>query len=224
MAEQEPTAAAPRPQPMAITIQPPDAAQARVADSVRRLTEAVVTTTADPAALHEVADRVDELTAPLSGQRREGSYRLASAARDEGLPYHCNPVIGPANPYAPPVDVDIVDGEVRAHAQLSEVYEGPPGYVHGGILSLILDQTLGLANVVAGHPGMTVALEVRYRRPTPLHVPLEIHSAFSHTEGRTIYSRGSISADGRTTVEATGVFRTITPDRGRQLFAGQFEA
>jgi acyl-coenzyme A thioesterase PaaI-like protein len=223
MSEQEPNGDGTAPQHLAILTDPPHETQTRLAESVRRLTEAVVTTTADPATLDEIADRIDELTPPLNEHRREGSYRLGVNVREEGIPYHYNPVIGPANPYAPPVELEIADGEVWARAQLCDVYEGPPGYVHGGILSLILDQTLGLANVVAGHPGMTVSLEVRYRRPTPLHVPLEIHSRFSHTEGRTIYSTGSIAVDGQTTVEATGVFRTITPDRSRQLFANRLD-
>lgn len=210
------------PGPPLFSITPPDDAPVRLAESVRRLTEAVVTTTATPDVLLATADRVDELAAPLAEQRREGSYRWGRP-RQEGIVYHFNPVIGPANPHAPPIEIEVVDGEVWARGQLTDVYEGPPGYVHGGIISLILDQTLGLANIVAGHPGMTVALEVRYRRPTPLHRPLEIHSRFSRTEGRTIYSEGSIAAEGQTTVEATGVFRTVTPDRSAQLFAGRPE-
>lgn len=223
MPEQEPNGDGPAPQHLAILTEPPHEATTRIAQSVRRLTEAVVTTSADPARLDEIADQIEALTDPLTQHRREGSYRLSAATREQGIPYHFNPVIGPANPYAPPVEIEVVDGEVWAYATLSEVYEGPPGYVHGGIISLILDQTLGLANIVGGHPGMTVSLEVRYRRPTPLHVPLVIHSRFSHVEGRTIYSEGSITADDQTTVESTGVFRTITPDRSRQLFASQLE-
>ena len=223
MAEQEPNGDGTAPQRLAILTEPPHEAQTRIAESVRRLTEAVVTTATDPATLHEIADHLDRLTAPLTQQRREGSYRLGAATREQGIPYHFNPVIGPANPYAPPVEIEVVDGEVWAYATLPEVYEGPPGYVHGGIISLILDQTLGLANIVGGHPGMTVSLEVRYRRPTPLHVPLVIHSRFSHTEGRTIHSEGSITAEGQTTVKAVGVFRTITPDRSRQLFANRLD-
>lgn len=201
-----------------IEIEPPEPAQRRLADSIRRLAEATVMTDADPEELTATIAGIDAAADRLLQRRRQGSYRNLRST-DEGLPFHFNPVLGPANPYAPPIDVAIIDREVRAHGTINHVYEGPPGYVHGGILSLILDQTLGLANLVAGHPGMTVGLDVRYRRPTPLDTPLEILSRWSHTEGRSIYCEGSIVADGVLTVEATGIFRTITEQRGRQLFA-----
>jgi acyl-coenzyme A thioesterase PaaI-like protein len=202
---------------------PPHEAQARLADSVRRLAEATVTTATDPAELTTAAGLVDEATALLLARRRQGSPRRLGAG-GEGLAFHFNPVLGTANPYAPPIPIEVVDGEVRGRATINDVYEGPPGYVHGGVLSLILDQTLGVANVVAGHPGMTVGLDVRYRRPTPLHRPLEITSRFSRVEGRTIFCEGAIAVDGRTTVEATGVFRALTPELGRELFADHLES
>jgi hypothetical protein len=87
------------------------------------------------------------------------------------------------------------------------------------VLSLVLDQTLGLANLVAGQPGMTVDLRLRYRRPTPLFRELEVRSAFVRSEGRKIHAEGTISIDGATTVEATGLFLTLLPDQGQQLFS-----
>lgn len=206
-----------------IDIDPPDEAQSRLADSVRRLAEAAVMTVAEPGDLLATAAAVDRATDRILGERRQGSYRDLRSS-EGGLPFHFNPVLGPANPYAPPIEIRIVDGEVRGSGVINDLYEGPPGYVHGGILSLILDQTLGLANLLAGHPGMTIGLDVRYRRPTPLHQPLEILSRFTHTEGRSIFCSGTIRAGDEVTVEATGTFRAISPERGRQLFAAQLGA
>ena len=47
-------------------------------------------------------------------------------------------------------------------------YEGPPTCVHGGVIAETFDEMLGAANMVAGNPGMTGTLTVRYRKPTPL--------------------------------------------------------
>jgi acyl-coenzyme A thioesterase PaaI-like protein len=198
-------------------VEPPQEEQTRLADSVRRLADAVVRSAVDPGDLADAADRLDAVSERLEREQREGTSRRLSN-REGGLALYYNPVLGIGNPYAPPVRFEFVDDELVGTATLSDVYEGPPGFVHGGILSLMLDQTLGLANLVAGHPGMTIGLDVRYRKPTPLHVPIEIRSRHSETDGRTVYCEGSISVDGTTTVEATGIFRALTKERGRELF------
>jgi predicted thioesterase len=57
---------------------------------------------------------------------------------------------------------------------------------------------------------MTATLELRYRRPTPLGVPLTVEAKASRVEGRKIYASGTIAGpDGRVTVEATAMF--VTP-------------
>src|SRR5690606_32749344 len=90
---------------------------------------------------------------------------------------------------------------------LGPLYEGPPAHVHGGMSAMVLDQALGTAAAAAGTPGMTATLEVRYRRPTPLGVPLSVEAKASRAEGRKVYATGTIcDPDGRVTVEATGVF------------------
>ncbi|TMQ90118.1 PaaI family thioesterase [Actinomadura soli] len=92
------------------------------------------------------------------------------------------------------------------------VYEGPPSYAHGGVSALVLDQVLGMAAAATGTPGMTATLELRYRRPTPLRVPLLVEAKASRVEGRKVYAAGTIAApDGRVTVEATAMF--VMPQR-----------
>jgi predicted thioesterase len=77
---------------------------------------------------------------------------------------------------------------------------------------MVLDQALGMAAAVSGTPGMTATLETRYRRPTPLGVPLAVEAKASRVEGRKVYASGTISGpDGRVTVEATAMF--VMPDR-----------
>jgi acyl-coenzyme A thioesterase PaaI-like protein len=71
-------------------------------------------------------------------------------------------------------------------------------------------------------PGMTVELNVRFRRPTPFGVPLRLSAEHVRTEGRAIHAAGRIEANGRVTAEASGIFldpseqarRLYFPDRG----------
>jgi acyl-coenzyme A thioesterase PaaI-like protein len=97
-------------------------------------------------------------------------------------------------------------------------YQGPPGYVHGGWVALAFDELLGMANIAAGHPGMTGRLTVRYLKPTPLHRPVELHGRTERVEGRRIVSTGEMIVDGVVTAEAEGLFVTIDARLSAEYF------
>ncbi|SFN09945.1 Thioesterase superfamily protein [Actinomadura madurae] len=176
------------------------AALAELAARVRELAEAAVLTRAGAAEATAIAGEVAALTARLTAERRDAPPFVTPGERtmDHQI---ANPVTGTANPIAPPVVLTV-----------GALYEGPPSYVHGGVSAMVLDQALGMAAAASGTPGMTATLETRYRRPTPLGVPLQVEAKASRVEGRKVYASGAISApDGRVTVEATAMF--IMPQR-----------
>ncbi|WP_067800523.1 PaaI family thioesterase [Actinomadura formosensis] len=183
------------------------AALSGLAARVRELAEATVLTGVDPAEAAAVAAEVEALTARLAAERRDAPPFVRSSPQrmDRQI---ANPVTGALNPLAPPVELTVsTDGIVRGEFTLGAVYEGPPSYVHGGMSAMVLDQALGMAAAATGTPGMTAALETRYRRPTPLGVPLSVEAKASRVEGRKVYASGTISGpDGRVTVEATAMF------------------
>jgi uncharacterized protein (TIGR00369 family) len=185
------------------------AALSVLADRVRELTEAVVHTAVDDGELAALSAEVAALTERLSAARHpHPPFGDATHGIERQLG---NPVSGRLNPLAPPIDVEVLpDGTARAVFTLSAVYEGPPTFVHGGVSALILDQLLGVAASASGTPGMTATLELRYRRPTPLGVPLTAEAKSTGAEGRKSWADGRIlDPDGRTTVEATAMF--VTP-------------
>ncbi len=68
--------------------------------------------------------------------------------------FSTSPVIGFANPVAPPVEVWAVEGEkgwreVRGRVTYGYAYEGPPTCVHGGVIAELFDELLGMSQ----HPG-----------------------------------------------------------------------
>ena len=65
--------------------------------------------------------------------------------------------------------------------------------VHGGIIALLFDELLGMANVCTGVGGFTGTLSVRYERPTPLHGELELEGTVESVEGRKVTSVGTIT-------------------------------
>lgn len=183
-------------------------ARIRLAAATRELVDAVLMTATGEDDMVVAAKEVEAITERLRQRRHEHPPRpdLGPDGRMRALG---NPVIGEANPLAPPVFVETVhdSGEVRAEFELGDPYEGPPDLVHGGVSALILDHLLGSAGGAGGRPGMTATLELRYRRPTPLHRPLVGRAWIEKVDGRKTTIRGDIArADGRVCVEASGLF------------------
>jgi acyl-coenzyme A thioesterase PaaI-like protein len=184
-----------------------DEVRIRLAAATRGLVEASVLTDVDEDDMLVAAKEVEAINDRLRQRLLEHPPRpdLGPDGRMRAL---ANPVIGEANPLAPPLHVEVTpDGTARAEFELGEAYEGPPGLVHGGVSALILDHVLGSAGGAGGRPGMTGTLRVRYRRPAPLHRPLVVRAWIEHAEGRKTTIAGEIArADGRVCVEASGLF------------------
>ena len=164
--------------------------------------------------------------------------RLEAAAREEKRPrnqpvaeghpqdiFSTSPVIGFANPVAPPVEVWAVEGEngareVRGRVTFGYAYEGPPTCVHGGVIAELFDELLGMSNILAGQGAMTGTLKIRYRRPTPLLAPLELAARHTGKEGRKVFAWGGIYYQGELTAEAEGIFILVPPNRMLNIVSG----
>jgi acyl-coenzyme A thioesterase PaaI-like protein len=59
-----------------------------------------------------------------------------------------------------------------AHLQLDRMHEGPPGYIHGGIVAALLDEAMSKLNRPLNVLAMTRHMEVDYLKPAPLYQPL----------------------------------------------------
>jgi uncharacterized protein (TIGR00369 family) len=65
--------------------------------------------------------------------------------------------------------------QVRSTVTVPEQFNGYPGFVHGGIVAAILDETAGRAVLLDGSDEnlmVTLKLEIKYRKPTPTGAPL----------------------------------------------------
>jgi acyl-coenzyme A thioesterase PaaI-like protein len=116
---------------------------------------------------------------------------------------------------------------VVARTALGLAYEGPPGFLHGGMSGLLMDQLLGSAAIAAGLWGMTARLELDYRGPVPLETPLVLRARVVEDAGRKTVVTGSIALAAepdRALVEARGVFVTPRPDKLETYFAAITDA
>ncbi|MDZ4825126.1 MAG: PaaI family thioesterase [Actinomycetota bacterium] len=195
--------------------------RAQLAAAVRKLIDATMTTEdADAETLLDIARATEQLAFRLGGSRDEGpGYRPRS--HGDYLPR--SPIVGEASPLSPRIDwrqVDANDGSlgIEANGTFGAAYEGPPGFVHGGWVACAFDEMLGIANIAAGHPGMTARLTVNYRKPTPLFRELTFKARVDRIEGRRIISSSEVY-DGETlTAEAEGLFVQPRPELAEQYF------
>ncbi len=188
----------------------------RVGDALRSLIAGVVATEAPADELAVLATDLERTAAGWAGHPRRTSYAFAAEAGPGGDVHAFlddSPMIGRANPLAPPlrlqVEPDTGPPAVVGNASFGPQYEGPPGHVHGGYLAAAFDEVLGMAQSLGGKPGMTGTLTVRYRSPTPLHVELALRGWVERIEGRKIFTRGTVHADGRLCAEAEATFISI---------------
>ena len=120
------------------------------------------------------------------------------------FPY--SPVVGPLNALAPPVTFTFDGERMSGRGTLASPYSGPPGTVHGGVVAMVLDELLGAVNACLGLGAYTGTLTVRYERPTPIGEELTFDAGVDRTEGRKVFTVGTISARGAVTARAEGVF------------------
>ncbi len=94
-----------------------------------------------------------------------------------------------------------------AHFQLDQLHEGPPGYVHGGIIATLMDEAMSKINRPLNVLAVTRHMEVDYLRPVPLYQPLTVTSRHVQREGRKLFHRAEIlSPDGTVLARGKGVF------------------
>ena len=193
-----------------------------LADAIRELIEQVAANAAPEPSLAGAAAAVRSATEGLraAGSPRTLPFRPSDDGMDPRTYRRLSPVSGVLNPLAAPVHYrEIGTGTVDATVTFGIAYQGPPGYVHGAFIAGVFDDVLGAANMASGNPGMTVKLEVRYLRPTPLNTPLRVVAQHLSREGRRILASATMLAGDEVTAEAEGVFAEITVERARRLFA-----
>lgn len=204
----------------ALELTPRRTEERRLAAAMREVIDQLVSTTASTDELARAADDLEAIADVLrelpSGQTYRGFAESANAGQETaglepGDPewyafFDHSPFIGLANPLSPPVRLEYGSERVKGSVLFGAAYEGPPGCVHGGYIAAVFDELLGATQSLSGDQGMTAHLGIDYRRPTPLGVPLTMEGWFERREGRKIYARGAMYAEGELTAEAQGLF------------------
>jgi len=101
---------------------------------------------------------------------------------------------------------ELENNELLAIFKPREEHQSYPGRLHGGIISTILDETMGRAVMIESEDdiwGVTVDLQVRFKKPVPLDEELRVlgritqdSSRFFEGTGELLLQDGTVVAEG----------------------------
>ena len=101
---------------------------------------------------------------------------------------------GGANPRGMKLAFEQDDARQRivGRFQLGQEFQGGSGFLHGGIIALLLDEAMGKACRFHGEHAVTAELSVQYKRPIPANSEIVVEGFVTRREGRQLYHEGEI--------------------------------
>jgi uncharacterized protein (TIGR00369 family) len=104
------------------------------------------------------------------------------------------------------------DHSVVSLPLISDAFEGPTGYLHGGIIATLLDETMSKAVRARGFTAMTRHMEVDYLRPVPSCAALRLEGRITRNEGRKHWAEARVlDSKGTALAEGKGLFIEVRP-------------
>jgi uncharacterized protein (TIGR00369 family) len=107
------------------------------------------------------------------------------------------------------------DESVVCLAAIPDCFEGPQGFVHGGIIATLLDEAMSKSLRARGLTAMTRQMEIEYLRPVHSAAPIRLEGRLLRSEGRKHWAEARIHNErGRTLAEAKGLFIEVHTGHG----------
>ena len=98
--------------------------------------------------------------------------------------------------------------------RLGEEYQGGTGFLHGGIIALLLDEVMSKASRFHGEHAVTADLRVEYKRPIRVGQEIVVEGFVARRDGRQLYHEGEIrNQAGDLLARAQGRFVVIDPEK-----------
>ena len=196
-----------------------------VSDSIKALTERLITTDCAPEKLDRALALIEEASALLGdGPTIQSKVAWFSQPTDANGSYHqvsreLAPIGGISNPLSPfyRMWVDFDQREAHGLVNFGWAFEGPPTFVHGGWVAATFDEFMGCAQVFCDDPGVTGTLSIRYKQPTPINTDVVLHARLKEQNGRKIIVEGTMSANGVVTATCEALFISVTGGFGNLI-------
>jgi uncharacterized protein (TIGR00369 family) len=111
------------------------------------------------------------------------------------------------------------DGDVACmQVTLGKAFEGAPGRAHGGVVAALLDEVMGLMNVIHGAMALTAQLDITYLAPTPVGEPIIARAWLARQDNRKQFVEATLHASDLLVASAKALFISID----RATFLKQF--
>jgi acyl-coenzyme A thioesterase PaaI-like protein len=144
-------------------------------------------------------DRLEEFTMTIPTFDEIGEHRIFSDSF----------VAGDANPMGLAAQL-WRDGDVACmRVSLGKAFEGAPGRAHGGVVAALLDEVMGLMNVIHGAMAFTAQLDITYHAATPIGEPIIARAWLARHENRKQFVEATLHADDLLVASAKALFITI---------------
>jgi acyl-coenzyme A thioesterase PaaI-like protein len=99
---------------------------------------------------------------------------------------------------------------LRATVWFGPGTEGPPGHAHGGSVAAVLDEALGAAAWLAGHPVVVARLTVDFREMVRVGTEAIVDARVVSVDGRKVTCRARMTAGDTLLAEAEALCVTVT--------------
>jgi acyl-coenzyme A thioesterase PaaI-like protein len=117
------------------------------------------------------------------------------------------------------LDFDVMRGRAETSCVPQRRHQGYDGTVHGGIVTALLDETMGWAIFHQGIWGVTARLGVTFRQPAQIGEELRVVGEIVRERSRSIETHGTVTraSDGGVVAEADATFLLMPDARRREL-------
>jgi uncharacterized protein (TIGR00369 family) len=128
---------------------------------------------------------------------------------DYGLCFAC----GPRHPSGLLLRFERVGDTVTTSLVPRAEHQGFPGYLHGGVITVLLDEAMSRVSLLDGRWTLTARLEVKFRRPVLIGQRVTAVAELSKGHGRSVETSGRVELpDGVVAAEATGTYVYVPPE------------
>ena len=125
---------------------------------------------------------------------------------------------GRANPQGLHLDIEVARDRAEARFVAKREHTGYDGAVHGGIVTALLDETMGWTIFQQGIWAVTGRLTVAFRKPVPVGQELRVTGAVVKQTRRAVETKGEVrDAAGTVLAEGEALFLIMPAERRQEL-------
>jgi acyl-coenzyme A thioesterase PaaI-like protein len=110
------------------------------------------------------------------------------------------------------------DGSLVGRTWFGSSTFGPPGFVHGGLVSFVLDEAMGTCAWLAGYPSIAANLDIDFVELTPLGEDCFVEARVVQVQPRKLIIEATLSLEEQVLVKGRGVFVRLVKDRLSSVF------